>query len=351
MKVLTIGGSGFIGRYVSRQLVERGNEVINFHRGQTQCNSQLTSEILGDRNELESFRDQFAKLQPDVVIDMIAMSEDDAQILLRAFSGIVPRLVVISSSDVYRSYDLMAGIEDDEPDPRPLNESSRLRTHLFRLRKHAQEESDRFYNYEKILVERAVMSDPDVVATVLRLPAVYGPGDKQHRLFPYIKRMDDQRPAILADAGMVNWRWTRGYVENVAAAISWAAGDQNPSSGIYNVGEEKALPEKEWIARIGEVIGWQGRVLAVDPSDLPEKMRSALRWQHNLETDTSTIHAQPGFSEPVEFQEGILRTVEWERANPPAINPQDFDYETEDRVLQKIGESRILSATPGEPEN
>ena len=338
MRVLIIGGSGFIGRHVSKQLVERGNEVINFHRGQTPSNSKLTSEIIGERNELESFRNQFKKLQPDVVIDMIAMSENDAQILLRTFSGIVPRLVVISSSDVYRNYDLMAGIDDDVPDPRPLSESSPLRTHLFRQRKQAQDESHRFYNYEKILVERAVMNDPDVVATVLRLPAVYGPGDKQHRLFPYIKRMDDKRPAILVDAGMMNWRWTRGYVENVAAAISWAAGDQNPSSGIYNVGERKALPEKEWIAKIGDVIGWQGRALAIDPSDLPEKMRSGLRWQHNLETETSLIHAQPGFSEPVEFQEGILRTVEWERANPPELNPQDFDYETEDQVLRKIGE-------------
>ena len=25
---------------------------------------------------------------------------------------------------------------------------------------------------------------------------VHGPGDNQHRLFPYLKRMDDRRPAI-----------------------------------------------------------------------------------------------------------------------------------------------------------
>jgi nucleoside-diphosphate-sugar epimerase len=339
VKVLIIGGSGFIGQHVTKQLVERGNEVINFHRGQTPSKTQESSEILGERNELELFRNQFENLRPDVVIDMIAMSENDAQILLNVFAGIVPRLVVISSSDVYRNYDLMGGIEDDVPDPRPLTENAPLRTHLFRYRKQARDECDRFYNYEKILVERTVMSNPEVVATVLRLPAVYGPGDRQHRLFPYIKRMDDKRPAILVYAEMMNWRWTRGYVENVAAAISWAAGDQNPSSRIYNVGERKGLPEKEWIAQIGEVIGWQGRVLAVEPSDLPEKMRSSLRWQHALETDTSLIHAQPGFSEPVDFQEGILRTVEWERSNPPEVKPQDFDYQTEDQVLKTIGGS------------
>lgn len=71
--------------------------------------------------------------------------------------------------------------------------------------------------YDKILVERAVMGDADPVGTILRLPMVYGPGDPQHRLFQYLKRMDDRRPAILMDEGAAGWRWSRGYVENVAA--------------------------------------------------------------------------------------------------------------------------------------
>jgi nucleoside-diphosphate-sugar epimerase len=150
---------------------------------------------------------------------------------------------------------------------------------------------------------------------------------------------------------MMNWRWTRGYVENVAAAISWAAGDQNPTSRIYNVGEEHGLPEKEWIARIAQVIGWGGSVIPVENSDLPEQMHSNLRWQHSLETDTSLIRAQPGFSEPVEFFEGIRRTVEWERANPPEIKPEDFDYQLEDQVLSTLPRTGLTVKTAGEPEN
>jgi nucleoside-diphosphate-sugar epimerase len=349
MKVLIIGGSGFIGRHVSKHLMERGNEVINFHRGQTKTPAR--AEILGEISELETFREEFSKLRPDVVIDMIAMNENDAQILLSTFAGLVPRLVVISSSDVYRNYNLMAGIEEDEPDPRPLAETSPLRTQFFRYRKFSKEETDRFYNYEKILVERTVMSSPDITTTVLRLPAVYGPGDRQHRLFPYIKRMDDQRPGIIVDSGMMNWSWTRGYVENVAAAISWAAGDQSPASRIYNVGEKNGLPEKEWIAAIAQVIGWVGSVIPVENSDLPEQMRSHLRWQHRLETDTSLIRAQPDFTEPVDFLEGIRRTVEWERANPPEMKPEDFDYQLEDQVLSSLPGNRLTAKTAGEPEN
>jgi nucleoside-diphosphate-sugar epimerase len=336
MKVVMIGGNGFIGRHVGKQLVDSGNEVINFHRGQTPSQLLDCLEIFGERNDLESFRSEFEKLRPDVVIDMIAMSENDAQMLLRTFKGLVHRFVVISSADVYRNYELLRGVEEDEPHPGRITENSPLRRQLFPYRQKAKDESDPFYDYEKILVERTFLNNSEGTAIVLRLPAIYGPGDRQHRLFPYIKRMDDLRPAILVDSGMMEWRWTRGYVENVAAAISWAAGDQISTSRIYNVGEKNGLREKDWITQIGEAIGWQGRVVAVDPPKLPEWMRSGLRWQHRLETDTSLIRAQPGFSEPVSFQEGILRTIQWERGNPPEVKPEDFDYPSEDKVLKLV---------------
>jgi nucleoside-diphosphate-sugar epimerase len=45
------------------------------------------------------------------------------------------------------------------------------------------------------------MNQNEFPVTILRLPALYGPGDKRHRLFPYLKRMDDVRPAILVERG------------------------------------------------------------------------------------------------------------------------------------------------------
>jgi len=338
MKVVMIGGSGFMGHHVTRMLVDRGDEVINFHRGETPSNaSTRIRDIKGNRSQLTSFRKEFQQIGPDVVIDMIAMYESDAHGLMETFSGIASRVVVISSSDVYRNYELVRGIGESAPDPKPLAENSPLRANLFPYRSRAKNEDDKLYNYDKILVERVAMNDPNLPATVLRLPAVYGPGDREHRLFHLIKRMDDRRPAILMETGMMNWRWTRGYVENVAAAISWAAGDQNSTSRIYNVGESRSLPEKDWIAEIADVVGWRGRVVPVEPSQLPKQMRSGLYWQHRLETDTSLIRTQRGFSEPISFRDGLSRTIEWERANPPEAKPGDFDYETEDRVLKALG--------------
>ena len=50
-----------------------------------------------------------------------------------------------------------------------------------------------FDNYDKILVERAVMGHAQLPATILRLPMVYGPGARdgnKRRFWGYLKRMD-----------------------------------------------------------------------------------------------------------------------------------------------------------------
>jgi len=103
--------------------------------------------------------------------------------------------------DVYRSYERLRRLALSAPDITPASEDSPLRQTLFPYRAMAKGPDDPFFHYEKILVERVVNASPDLPATVLRLPAVYGPGDNQHRIFEYLKRMDDGRTAIFAQRG------------------------------------------------------------------------------------------------------------------------------------------------------
>ena len=85
--------------------------------------SDLQREILGERQHLPEFRESFVEFAPDVVIDMIAMNEDDARQLVDTFRDLTQHLVVISSADVYRNYELVRNVEAAEPDPRPLTKT------------------------------------------------------------------------------------------------------------------------------------------------------------------------------------------------------------------------------------
>src|SRR5205085_11218682 len=158
-----------------------------------------------------------------------------------------------------------------------------------------------------------------------------------HRLFGYLKRMDDGRPAILLEEGQSRWRWTRGYVENVAAAIALAVTTERATGRIYNVGEKEAFTESDWVHAIGHAAGWDGEIVVLPKNSLPAHMTTNADHSHHLFTDTSRIRAELGFNERVSRQEALHKTIDWERANPPAEPfPAESEYAAEDAILEKL---------------
>jgi nucleoside-diphosphate-sugar epimerase len=255
--------------------------------------------------------------------------------------GTAGRLVLLSSMDVYRVYGGLLRLEPAAPDADPLDEDAPLRTVLYPYRARARSPQDLEARYDKLLVERRVGGDAALPATVLRLPAVYGPGDAQRRLRDYVRRMDDGRPAILLPQGMARWRWTRGAVENVAAAVALAAANPRAAHRIYNVGEEDALTEQQWVRRIARAADWRGQVVSAPDAMLPPGLRRPLDWSCDLVFDTRRIRRELGYIEPIARDAALGRAVAWERAQPAPAGDAMPDYAAEDAVLAEL--------RPGEP--
>ena len=160
MRFVVIGGKGGIGAWVVRRVSEPGHQVTVLHRGWTESD-----------------------LPPGVVhaaIHMYAMSGKDSEHFVEVLGGRAERLLAASSGDVYRAYSVIHRREPAAMDPSPLNEDSPVRTVL-----HLYPEVP---EYDKIPVERVVMRAGEANC-VLRLPAVYGPGDSHHRAGAWLKQM------------------------------------------------------------------------------------------------------------------------------------------------------------------
>ena len=340
MRVLVIGGTGFISSVVVHQLYRQGHTIMIVHRGQTQAELPAgVQQALAKRTQLPDYLQEFKHFAPEVVLDMIPNGEQDAQTVMQAFEGIAQRVVAISSGDVYRAYGRLIGIEPGPADPVPLNEQAPLREKLYpyRDRGAAGQQQEWMQTYEKILVERTVMSHPRLPGTILRLPMVYGPRDGQHRLFPYLKRMDDHRPAIIVEEGTAHWRWSRGYVEHVAAAVVLAVTDPRATGRIYNVGDEPTLTIAQWIRAIGDVAGWSGTIVSLPQAQLPEALRSKINTNQDLVYNTARIRQELGYQELVSLPEALAQTIAWQRASPPsAIDTDLSDYALEDAVLAEV---------------
>jgi nucleoside-diphosphate-sugar epimerase len=339
MRILVIGGNGFIGSPLVRELHAEGHDVALFHRHPNSAadTSRLTH-ILGDRNRLLDHRSDLERFSPDVIIDLILSSGEQAQQLMQAAIGITGRVVVISSMDVYRAWGVMHDVEPGPLEPLPLTEASPVRT----VRRLYPPESVKMMqgifswlndDYDKIAVEETVMNDGRIPATVLRLPMVYGPGDPLHRFFPMLKRVADHRPYILLPNDFAAWRGPRGYVENVAHAITLAATSE-AAGRIYNICEEPSLSELEWQTKITQQANWPGKFIVLPREHTPKHLLLPGNAAQHVVASSQRIRSELGYQEPVETQEAIRRTIEWERQNPTGMfNPQQFDYAAEDAAL------------------
>jgi nucleoside-diphosphate-sugar epimerase len=344
MRILVIGGTGFIGSFVVRDLLEQGHQVAVYHRGKSKAVlPEGVREILGDRAELGWHKMDFVRFLPDVVIDCILSSERQAKGVMEIFHGVTKRIVAVSSQDVYRAYGIAIGKESGPLQSMPLTEESELRTHLdpypdAHLRSMRQVFPWIDSYYDKIPVERVVLGDEKLAGTVLRLPMVHGPGDPLHRFHPALKRIDDGRAAILIQEDLARWGGARGYVENMAAAITLAATSPKATGRVYNVAEPHAYPEGDWLRMIGETAGWNGEVIALPKEKMPAHLRVSYKTEQHWIVSSARIREELGYSERVGLREGMRRTIEWERANPPAgptpgIVDSQFDYAAEDAAL------------------
>jgi nucleoside-diphosphate-sugar epimerase len=278
MKALILGGTRFIGARVARRLHEAGADVTVFHRGQSHhpdlpavrhVHSPLAT------YPITEFPPEITRSTWDVVVHMVAMGETDARCAARTFAGRVGRLVLVSSCDVYRAYGRVTGLEPGLPDPTPLDEAAPLRESRFPYRGKEAEIGGVARDYDKILAEQAVMETADLPWTVLRLAKVYGPEENA------------DLATVYGFARVPRWRWTHGYVENVAAAITTAALHRAAVDRVFNVGEAVTPTIGERLAALPTS---SGMVPAPPPFDFAQ----------DLAVDTTRLRRNLGFSDVVD---------------------------------------------------
>jgi len=286
MKIAVFGGTGFIGTPTVRRLRAAGHEVDAFGRARTS-----------------------ARFVPDVVIHFMLLNEADARAAVQAAGG--ARLVAISSCDVYRAYGQLLGLEprDEAAAPLLLDEEAPLRTRLYPYGRVADGPWGRLVDYDKILVERAVRAAP-VPSTVLRLPKVWGaaarPGDR-----PFGRWIDWMRThaELPVGARQGRWRWTHGFVEDVAAAIALAAADARAAGRVYNLGEAHTPTQRQRVLDLAAALGWRGRVIDVADDALPPALRDPHDGTPDLACDTRRIRAELGFVEPTAYPDALRLVI------------------------------------------
>lgn len=297
------------------------------HRGVTEPDENSWDGAHGELRHIHTDRAGFADVaddvraaRPDAVIDTIALTGTDAEAVLPHLPD-VP-LVLLSSMDVYRAYELV--LADKGGQPVPITEDSEVRRGRYPLRHIAEKYAD----YDKLDVEPGYLAR----GTVLRLGAIYGERDGQRREEFILRRVRAGRTRIPVGAG--TWLWTRGYVGDVASAVLAVLDNPSATAGeIFNVGDLATDTVRDYAERILAAAGHDAELVIVPDELVPDDLETTKATAQHFLCDCGKLSRTVGWM-PGDAAVSIDRSVKWHLAHPPEA--ADADFSADDRALGAV---------------
>ena len=211
MRILIMGGTRFIGVYLTKILVAQGHEVVLFNRGNKPTPVSGIKEIHGDRTDASQLQEKLASEKFDAVFDNNGRKLTDTKPLAEIFQGQVKHFVYMSSAGVYLKSDQMPHIEGDTIDPKSR--------HLGK------------YETETELVNQGLPW------TSIRPTYIYGPQNYNDLEAWFFDRIVRDRPIPIPGNGLHITQL--GHVKDLAMAMVNVLGNEKAIGQIYNISGER----------------------------------------------------------------------------------------------------------------
>ncbi len=211
MRILIMGGTRFIGVYLTQQLVEQGHEVVLFNRGNKPAPIEGVQQIQGDRTDAAQLKDKLASEQFDVVFDNNGREQSDTAPLAELFKGRVQHFVYVSSAGVYLKSDQMPHVEGDPVDPKSRHRGK--------------------FETETYLAEQGLPFSS------VRPVYIYGPQNYNDLEAWFFDRIVRDRPIPIPGNGFHITQF--GHVQDLAAAMAAIVGNPQAVGQIYNISGDR----------------------------------------------------------------------------------------------------------------
>ncbi|UBF24418.1 NAD-dependent epimerase/dehydratase family protein [Kovacikia minuta CCNUW1] len=211
MRVLIIGGTRFIGVYLTRILVEQGHEVVLFNRGNKPAPVSGIKQIQGDRTQAEDLKAKLAGENFDAIFDNNGRELSDTQPLAEIFKDRIQHFVYMSSAGVYLKSDQMPHREGDPVDPKSRHKG-----------KHETE---------------AYLAEQGLPFTSIRPTYIYGPQNYNDLEAWFFDRIVRDRPIPIPAHGQHITQL--GHVKDLALAMTLVLNNAASIQQIYNVSGDR----------------------------------------------------------------------------------------------------------------
>lgn len=317
MRMIVLGGTWFVGRAITEALTAAGHSVLIVHRGISELpDSARVQHLHAERSTWSAHRAAFSAFGAEAAVDVSVGNAAGAQAALSALPR-GTRLVALSSVDVYRACEALRN--GTQSDAVPLTEESPLRStrHL---------DGPQWENLE---VEEAYLS---AGATILRLGAVYGERDYQHRFEPVLRRVRAGRRQMPIGAG--SFLFSRVYAGDVGQAVLAALASGQGSGQCLNIVEAQTASMRLFYEQIISATGASLELVRVTDETLPSDLRDTGALGQHLLASPAKANTVLGWRDTASRQV-LCRAVAWHLARPPG-EPDD-DFSDDDAALAAAG--------------
>jgi len=300
MKVLFIGGTGFISTAVSRIAIERGMELYLLNRGIRSSEIPGARQLTGDIHNPESMRNALKDIQFDVVVDWIAYTPEDIERDLIVFRGRTSQFVFISSASAYQKPPANYIITESTPLENPYWDYSRNKIASEELLMKAYREE----GFPVTIVR------PSYTYNTYLPVAIGGFG-----CYTLADRMLKGKPIIIHGDG--SSLWVNTHAEDFAIGFLGLLGNEKAIGQAFHITSDEVLSWNQIYQTIADTLGVEAKIVHI-PSDFIVKVVPEMTgglfgdktW--SVVFDNSKIKAfVPEFQAGISFREGMRRALDW----------------------------------------
>jgi nucleoside-diphosphate-sugar epimerase len=309
MRILIMGGTRFIGVYLTRILVEQGHEVVLFNRGNKPAPVEGVQQIQGDRTDTAQLKDKLSSEQFDAVFDNNGRELSDTQPLAELFKDRVQHFVYVSSAGVYLKSDQMPHAEGDPVDPKSRHKGK--------------------FETETYLTEAGIPF------TSIRPVYIYGPQNYNDLEAWFFDRIVRDRPVPIPGNGMHLTQF--GHVQDLAAAMAAVLGNSQAIGQIYNVSGDRAVTFDGLARACAAAAGKSPESLKIvhyDPKQFDFGKRKAfpMRIQHFF-ADIHKAKQELGWQPQFDLIAGLKDSFQNDYLSA-GRGQSAIDFSTDDEILQ-----------------
>ncbi len=233
---LVIGGTGFIGRRLVKNLLKEGVEVTIATRGKSPNPfGDKVRPLVLDRFSLENISESFSReMHFDILFDQVGFGPDDMETTLSGLDGIVGRYVYTSSMAVYDKFADRTSESDFDPLSYAVKEGGI---------------GNLGYSEGKRSAEAYLFKHSRVPAVAARFPIVIGPDDVTGRVQFHVDRILESREIVVPrPCGRMNYIW----VEDAGRFLAWLG--LKGKEGTYNAASRESADARGMIVSMASAL-------------------------------------------------------------------------------------------------